>query len=193
MAWISGHAQFRDLTRKQARKKKKNKKERKTRSIHEEQTLGILLPGEGGVWEAVPALLSSESSPCPTPGFNGLKPDFTRQVHARSTGCVRLSCDLALAQPFPHRNPGQGWGHPSCVAPKHGQPSSQWLCPNTRCSHDKQRCFCHSPSGGFPDILNFITPTSSPCSTLNPSSSRHKAALAFNYSTHTEGFDLLDK
>lgn len=46
---------------------------------------------------------------------------------------------------------------------------------------------------GFPDILNFITPTSIPRSTLNPSSSRHKAALAFNYSTHTEGFDLLDK
>lgn len=45
----------------------------------------------------------------------------------------------------------------------------------------------------FPDILYFITPTSIPCSTLNSSSSRHKARLAINYSTNEEVFNLLDK
>lgn len=45
----------------------------------------------------------------------------------------------------------------------------------------------------FPDILNFITPISIPCSTLNSSSSHHKACLAINYSTHEEVFNLLDK
>lgn len=61
---------------------------------------------------------------------------------------------------------------------------------NAKCLNDKQRCFCHSPWKAFPDSLNFITPTPIPCSTLNSSSSRHKA---INYSTHGEVFNLLDK